>query len=62
MLTQLLADDPERLGIVFDLPGIVSGAANVLARVGEGGRVGRVEAVAGDLFVSVRPLLVRHLP
>ena len=59
MLTQLLADDPERLGIVFDLPGIVSGAAKVLARAGQ---ADRVEAVAGDLFVSVRPLLVRHLP
>jgi len=50
VLTQLLADDPERLGIVFDLPEIVSGAAKVLARAGQ---TDRIEVVAGDFFVSV---------
>ena len=49
VLTQLLASDPERLGIVFDLP-IVSGAAKVLARTGQ---ADRVKTVAGDFFVSV---------
>ena len=47
VLTQLLAYDPERLGIVFDLPEIVSGAAKVLARTG---RADRVRAVARGLF------------
>jgi hypothetical protein len=50
VLTHLLASDPGRRGIVFDLPGIVSGAAEVLDRAG---LAGRVEVAPGDFFTAV---------
>ncbi|MBK0870100.1 MULTISPECIES: methyltransferase [unclassified Saccharopolyspora] len=50
VLAELLGADPDRLGIVFDLPAIVSGARDSLAR---NGLADRVEVVAGDFFESV---------
>jgi hypothetical protein len=50
MMVQLLARDPERKGIVFDLPEIVPAAETVLR---DNGMADRVEAVAGDFFDAV---------
>lgn len=50
VLMHLLAHEPERLGIVFDLPESVSDATDMLARVGHGDRI---KAVGGDFFASV---------
>jgi predicted transcriptional regulator len=50
MLTQLLADEPDRQGIVFDRPEIVVAAQETLA---EHGMTERVQSVAGDFFESV---------
>ena len=50
VLARLLADDPERRGILFDLPGIVPSARDNLADLGV---ADRVEIVAGDFFESV---------
>jgi hypothetical protein len=50
VLLTLLADEPDRRGIVFDLPDVVPSARESLARraVAE-----RIEVVAGDFFRSV---------
>lgn len=50
MIARLLADDPDRLGIVFDLPQVVRGAEALLAsqRLAD-----RVRAVPGDFFETV---------
>lgn len=50
VLTELLELNPDRRGIVLDLPAIVPGAHENLARVG---MADRVEVVAGDFFTSV---------
>jgi hypothetical protein len=50
LLAELLADEPDRRGIVFDLPNVVATAAPTLA---EAGLSDRVAAVAGDFFESV---------
>lgn len=50
MLCQLLAGEPGRRGIVFDLPEIVPAARKVLASHGLAGRVG---IQSGDFFESV---------
>jgi O-methyltransferase domain len=50
VLSQLLAADPERRGIVFDLPEVVAGAHPVLAAAG---LTDRVRVVGGDFFEAV---------
>jgi hypothetical protein len=50
VLAQLLAGDPERRGIVFDLPEVVAGAHPVLASAG---LTARVDVVGGDFLESV---------
>lgn len=50
MLIQLLADDPDRRGIVFDRPEVVAAARKNLA---VHGLVDRVESIGGDFFQSV---------
>ncbi|MGH3272751.1 MAG: methyltransferase [Streptosporangiaceae bacterium] len=50
VLVQLLAGDPGRRGIVFDLPEVVQAAGEVLSRAA---LADRVEIVAGDFFTSV---------
>lgn len=50
MIAQLLADDPDRRGIVFDLPDVVAAAPKTIA---EHGLTGRVQTVGGDFFESV---------
>lgn len=50
MIARLLADEPDRKGIVFDLPEIVTGAAKTIA---DHGLAGRVQATGGDFFDSV---------
>ncbi|HEX3784796.1 MAG TPA: methyltransferase [Pseudonocardiaceae bacterium] len=50
LVASLLADDPTRRGIVFDLPHVVTAAHNLLA---ERDLVDRVEVVGGDFFRSV---------
>jgi hypothetical protein len=50
LIAQLLADDPDRRGIVFDLPDVVAAADKTLA---DQGLSGRVQTVGGDFFVSV---------
>lgn len=49
MIAQLLADVPDRRGIVFDLPEVVAAAAKTIA---EHGLSGRVQTVGGDFFES----------
>jgi DNA-binding Lrp family transcriptional regulator len=49
-LSQLLAAEPDREGIVFDLPEVVAGAHPVLAAAG---LTDRVRVVEGDFFMSV---------
>lgn len=50
VLTELLELNPDRRGIVFDLPAIAPGAHENLARAG---MADRVEVVTGDFFTSV---------
>jgi hypothetical protein len=50
VLSQLLATEPERRGIVFDLPQVVASAHAVLAAAG---LMDQVEVVGGDFFESV---------
>lgn len=50
MLSQLLADEPDRRGIVFDLPEIVPAAQKTLENQGLSGRV---QVQGGDFFESV---------
>jgi O-methyltransferase len=50
MIARLLAGEPDRKGIVFDLPEIVTGAAKTIA---DHGLAGRVQATGGDFFDSV---------
>jgi O-methyltransferase domain/Dimerisation domain len=50
LLAELLQNDPDRNGIVFDLPQVVVGATSVLA---ERGLSDRVQAVGGDFFADV---------
>lgn len=50
VLAELLGPDPDRRGIVFDLPAIVPGAHDNLAHLG---LADRVEVLAGDFFESV---------
>ena len=50
MIAELLANDPDRQGIVFDLPEVVPAARKTLAASGLQDRVG---AVAGNFFESV---------
>jgi hypothetical protein len=50
LLRLLLAGDPERRGIVFDLPEVVAGAPATLAAAG---LADRVEVAGGDFFSSV---------
>ncbi|REE64011.1 hydroxyneurosporene-O-methyltransferase [Streptomyces sp. 3212.3] len=52
LLAELLTKSPERQGMVFDLPGVVSKAADVLAAAGV---ADRATAVAGDFFVDAVP-------
>jgi hypothetical protein len=50
VLARLLADDPDRQGIVFDIPSVVAGAADIVAK---NGLNDRVQIVGGDFFESV---------
>jgi hypothetical protein len=50
MLAQLLADDSDRRGIVFDRPEVVAAAQKTLA---DHGLADRVHSVGGDFFQSV---------
>lgn len=50
LMVELLAGRPERRGIVFDLPAVVSGARSVLLAAG---LQERAEVVAGDFFDQV---------
>lgn len=50
VLAQLLAGDPQRRGIVFDLPEVVAGSRPVLAAAG---LTARVDVVGGDFFEAV---------
>jgi O-methyltransferase/luciferase-like monooxygenase len=50
VLLTLLAEEPDRRGIVFDLPEVVSRARELLARHAA---ADRIEVVAGDFFRSV---------
>jgi SAM-dependent methyltransferase len=50
MLAQLLADEPDRKGIVFDLPGVVADVPQLLAAQGLSARI---QAVGGDFFDEV---------
>jgi hypothetical protein len=50
MLTRLLADAPERRGIVFDRPEVVAAAQKTLA---DHGLTDRVQCAGGDFFESV---------
>jgi hypothetical protein len=50
MICELLAHDPDRRGIVFDLPEVVPAARKTLA---DSGLPDRVDAVAGNFFESV---------
>jgi predicted transcriptional regulator/SAM-dependent methyltransferase len=50
MIARLLADDPDREGIVFDLPQVVAAAAKTIA---DNGLADRVQPVGGDFFESV---------
>ena len=50
VLTRLLAREPDRLGIVLDLPEVVTGAHEVIARAG---MTDRVSVVPGDFFQEV---------
>jgi len=50
MLAQLLADAPDRRGIVFDRPEIVPAARKTLA---DRGMADRVQSIGGDFFQSV---------
>jgi hypothetical protein len=50
MIAQLLTDDPDRRGIVFDLPDVVSAAPKTIA---DHGLSGRVQVIGGDFFDSV---------
>lgn len=52
LLAELLTRFPELQGTVFDLPGVVSKAADVLA---EAGVADRATAVAGNFFVDTVP-------
>ena len=50
ILSRLLAAQPERRGIVFDLPEVVAGART---RLSDAGLADRVDVVGGDFFESV---------
>ncbi|MFF0042378.1 methyltransferase [Streptomyces mirabilis] len=50
ILTRLLASEPARRGILFDLPEILPGARKTIE---EAGTADRVDVVAGDFFESV---------
>lgn len=50
MSARLLVGNPDREGIVFDLPQVVGAAAKTIA---DNGLAGRVRAVGGDFFESV---------
>jgi hypothetical protein len=50
VLLSLIADEPDRLAIVFDLPQVVESAR---ARIAESGLAERIQAVGGDFFASV---------
>jgi hypothetical protein len=50
LLAEFLAGEPERRGIVFDLPNVVAAATRTLA---EAGLSDRVTAIGGDFFESV---------
>ncbi|WP_413798442.1 methyltransferase [Streptomyces iranensis] len=50
ILSRLLASEPARRGILFDLPEILPSARK---KIEEGGMAERVDVVAGDFFVSV---------
>jgi O-methyltransferase domain len=50
LLAELLVGEPERRGIVFDLPNVVAAAAGTL---GEAGLGDRVTVMGGDFFESV---------
>jgi precorrin-6B methylase 2 len=52
VLVQLLAEEPRRRGIVFDLPQVVSGAHGTLEKAG---LADRIEVVGGDFFTAVPP-------
>jgi hypothetical protein len=52
LLATLLADDPDRRGVVFDLPHVAPAAAKLLA---ERGLSERVDVVGGDFFDAVPP-------
>lgn len=50
VLVSLIADEPDRQAIVFDLPGVVESARS---RIAAAGLIEQVEAVSGDFFESV---------
>ncbi|GAA1072918.1 methyltransferase [Nocardiopsis metallicus] len=50
VLAALLADEPERRGVVMDLPGVVPAAT---ARMSAAGLADRVSVVGGDFFAGV---------
>ena len=50
LLCELIAKEPERSGIIFDLPHVAASAHRVLA---ENGLSDRVEVQGGDFFKSV---------
>ncbi|CAM4245552.1 methyltransferase [Kibdelosporangium persicum] len=52
VLVRFLAKEPDRRGIVFDLPEVVPGARR---HIEEQGLADRVDVVAGDFFESVPP-------
>jgi hypothetical protein len=52
VLVQLLADEPDRRGVVFDLPEVVPDARR---RIEEEGLTDRIDVVGGSFFESVPP-------
>lgn len=50
LLAQILKANPETSGILFDVPGVIAGAAELLEREGV---ASRVERVSGDFFKEV---------